>query len=115
MVARPWHRTGSGSTKAGPPTPRPSTSSTWAGGDEQAFLDYLRQIHQTYLAWDSQFLPIYDPPVNDLFNTSQYEKAASVLHMLRDLMGDAAFLQAQRDWQAVHRYGTAAATPPTRA
>lgn len=77
-----------------------------AGGDEQAFLDYLRQIHQTYLGWDSQFLPIYDPPVNDLFNTSQYEKAASVLHMLRDLMGDAAFLQAQRDWQAARRYGT---------
>ena len=77
-----------------------------AGGDEQAFLDYLRQIHLTYLNWDSQYLPIYDPPQDDLFNISQYEKAASVLHMLRDLMGDAAFAQAQRDWLAAHRFGT---------
>lgn len=77
-----------------------------AAGDETVFLDYLQEIQQTYLSWDSEYLPIFAPPADDLFNISQYEKAASVLHMLRDLLGDAAFAQAQRDWQTDHSYGT---------
>lgn len=77
-----------------------------AAGDEEVFLDYLEQIQRTYLNWDSQFLPIFNPPVDDIFNISQYEKAASVLHMLRDLLGPAIFDEAQRTWQAEHRHGT---------
>lgn len=77
-----------------------------AGGSADAFLEYLRLIQQTYLNWDTQFQPIHAPPPNNLFTINQYEKAASVLHMLRDLMGEVAFHQAQRDWLAAHRHGT---------
>lgn len=77
-----------------------------AGDDEQAFLDYVRELQLTYLAWDAELLPIYDPPVDDLFNVSQYEKAACVLHMLRELLGRETFDQAQRDWLAAHLFGT---------
>lgn len=77
-----------------------------AGGDQSAFLNYLAQLQQTYLAWDSQYEPIYDPPDNDLFTVNQYEKAACVLHMLRQVMGEGAFHDAQRQWQAEWRFGT---------
>lgn len=77
-----------------------------AGGDEAALLEYLEQIQQTYLNWDSQFEPIFDPPDDNLFTINQYEKAASVLHMLRDLLGGEVFDEAQATWQATHRYGT---------
>ena len=77
-----------------------------ANGDEAVFQDYLVQIQQTYLNWDTGFQPIFAPPANDLFNLNQYEKAASVLHMLRDLLGRELFDATQREWQATHRYGT---------
>jgi aminopeptidase N len=76
------------------------------GGDEAALLAYLEQIQQTYLNWDSQFDPIFDPPDDNLFTVNQYEKAASVLHMLRDLLGPTLFDEAQRTWHATHAYGT---------
>jgi hypothetical protein len=77
-----------------------------ADGDWAAFVDYMGQIHQTYLSWDSQLIPIFDPPLNNLFNISQYEKAASVIHMLRLLLGEDVFHEAQRSWLATHLYGT---------
>lgn len=77
-----------------------------ANGDDAALLEYLEQIQQTYLNWDNQFEPIFDPPDDDLFTINQYEKAAAVLHMLRDLLGWGVFDVAQRTWQASHRYGT---------
>ncbi len=77
-----------------------------ADGEWSAFVDYMQQIHQTYLGWDSQLLPIFDPPLNNLFNISQYEKAASVIHMLRLLMGEESFHDAQRSWLAANNFGT---------
>lgn len=75
-------------------------------GEWSSFVEYMRQIHQTYLGWDSEYLPIFAPPLNNLFNISQYEKAASVLHMLRLLMGEEDFHQAQRTWLAEQSNGT---------
>lgn len=77
-----------------------------ADGDEAAFLAYLAQLQATYLAWDSQFAPIFDPPDDNLFTVNQYEKAACVLHMLRQIMGEEAFHSAQRAWHQAHRFGT---------
>ena len=77
-----------------------------AGGDWQAFLEYLDAIQQYYLSWDIEYLPIYDPPLSQLFNVSQYEKGASVIHMLRYLLGDAQFEAAQLQWYEDFAYGT---------
>ncbi len=77
-----------------------------ADGDWGEFLDYMHQIHQTYLSWDGEYLPIYDPPLDDLFNVSQYEKAASVIHMLRYVMGEESFWQSVHDWYNTYLYLT---------
>ncbi|MCB1046269.1 MAG: hypothetical protein KDC10_03625 [Calditrichaeota bacterium] len=80
-----------------------------AGGDPQAFQDYFEsQIRQPYLSWDSAFDPIVDPSAqnfNDFFSVNQYEKAACVIHMLRFLLGEQAFEDAQRLWYTRHRNG----------
>jgi hypothetical protein len=77
-----------------------------AGGDWDAFLEYMDQIHSTYLGWDSAFLPIYAPPLSQLFNISQYEKAASVIHMLRFVVGEQCFHDSQRQWYEEYAYAT---------
>src|SRR5262245_12135849 len=46
---------------------------------------------------------VYNP--TNLFGTTVYYKGAWVQHMLRHVVGDAAFFQAQRDWYANHKYG----------
>jgi hypothetical protein len=76
------------------------------GGSWISFLEYMEEIHATYLSWDNEFLPIYDPPLSNLFNISQYEKSASVLHMLRLVVGEDVFFDAQRLWYQTYRDGT---------
>jgi aminopeptidase N len=46
---------------------------------------------------------VYNP--TNLFGTTVYHKGAWVQHMLRHVVGDAAFFQAQRDWFENHKYG----------
>jgi aminopeptidase N len=47
--------------------------------------------------------PIYNP--TSLFGTTVYHKGAWAQHMLRHVVGDAAFFQAQRNWYENHKYG----------
>ncbi len=57
-------------------------------------LQYLAsQIQQYYINWENSNGPqtIYNPAYNILFAPPTYEKSASVLHMLRLKMGNAAF------------------------
>ncbi len=41
----------------------------------------------------------------ELFGTTVYDKGAWVQHMLRGVLGDAAFFQRLRDWYATHKDG----------
>ncbi len=47
--------------------------------------------------------PVYNP--TNLFGTTVYYKGAWVQHMLRHVVGDAAFFQSQRNWFENHKYG----------
>ncbi len=57
---------------------------------KEAMLDYVFQnIQQYYLGWaGGGSHTVYDPTFNNYFNPVQYEKAASILHMLRKTVGD---------------------------
>jgi len=59
----------------------------------EAMLDYVFQnIQQYYLGWSGGGgHTVYDPAFNNYFNPVQYEKAASILHMLRKTVGDEDF------------------------
>lgn len=58
-----------------------------------AMLDYVHSsIQQYYLSWSGgQNHTIYDPTFNNYFAPVSYEKAASVLHMLRNRVGSETF------------------------
>lgn len=51
---------------------------------------YARYIMDLYLDY-GQLHPIYDPPSSDLFGVTTYEKGGSVLHMMRQVLGDEVF------------------------
>ncbi|HPS61007.1 MAG TPA: M1 family aminopeptidase [Candidatus Cloacimonas sp.] len=60
----------------------------------QSACDYLQSnFHQYYLNWENNAGPqtIYNPSFNNYFSPPSYEKAASVLHMLRLKLGDTNF------------------------
>jgi len=62
----------------------------------EAGCDYLRDnIQQYYISWENNNGPqtIFDPEYNMMFAPPTYEKSASVLHMLRLKLGNAAFFQ----------------------
>ncbi len=63
--------------------------------------------HQYYLSWENPSNPhtIYDPSFNNYFAPPSYEKAASVLHMLRLKIGDTAFFQLLQDWFSTYCHG----------
>src|SRR5207247_6473285 len=46
---------------------------------------------------------VYNP--SNLFGVTVYYKGAWVQHMLRHVIGDASFFQAQRNWYTNHQYG----------
>jgi len=65
-------------------------------GGWQAGCDYLRdEIQQYYITWENNNGPhtIFNPEYNLMFAPPTYQKSASVLHMLRLKMGNAAFFQ----------------------
>lgn len=51
--------------------------------------------------------PLYNPPADKLFGLTIYYKGAWVLHTLRHLMGDSAFVRGWRDYGEAHKYGNA--------
>lgn len=72
----------------------------------QAAVDYVNMsYHQYYIGWAAGAGPqtIYDPDFNSYFAPPSYEKAASVLHMLRLKIGNAAFSQLLQDWFTAYR------------
>lgn len=75
-----------------------------------AACDYvLTSYHQYYKSWENNNGPkvIYDPPFNSYFSPPSYEKAASVLHMLRLKIGNAAFFTLINEWFETYKHGNA--------
>ena len=75
-----------------------------------AFRDVMRGNRDDYLKKpELAQLAIRDPSAkpSELLNAVRYDKAAWVLHMLRGLIGDAAFFGAVRDYYAAHRNANA--------
>ncbi|MCK4330433.1 hypothetical protein KAX02_11390 [candidate division WOR-3 bacterium] len=48
--------------------------------------------------------PMYDPPDGAVWTATTYEKGASVLHMLRHILGDSLFFDALRTYYAQYKY-----------
>ncbi len=73
----------------------------------QSAVDYVASsYHQYYINWEgSNPRTIYDPDFNNYFSPPSYEKAASVLHMLRLKIGDAHFFQLLQQWFSTHCNG----------
>lgn len=65
----------------------------------------LSSYHQYYLSYENQAGPqiVYNPAFNSYFSPPSYEKGASVLHMLRLKMGDAAFFELLQTWYSTYR------------
>ncbi len=83
-----------------------------ADGDA-AFRALVAEDRAAYLASNDAPLPLVDttatrvPDLFGLLNTNSYQKGALVLHMLRGLLGDDAFLEGVRAYYREHEYGTA--------
>lgn len=74
----------------------------------QAACDYvLSSYHQYYKNWENSYgaATIYDPAFTSYFSPPSYEKAASVLHMLRLKLGDDLFFQLLQQWFSSYRDG----------
>ena len=71
----------------------------------EAMVNYVRNnIQNYYKNWaGSNAYVVYNPSYNNYFTPATYEKPASVLHMLRLLVGDSTFFQILRTYfQAYH-------------
>ena len=75
---------------------------------QEAYLDYVvNNIMKPYLN-SGELFPIVDPQTPaELWSNTTYEKGASVLHMLRQLIGDTNFFSAYDTYFDHHKYGTA--------
>ncbi len=73
---------------------------------KQGLKVYVIDLQNQYLAWESagHLYPIFDPPLQYLFSTTTYEKAACVLHMLRFLVGDSLFFSTIRTYGETYKY-----------
>ena len=80
-------------------------------GGSAARMEYMQSL-------DSRpyFCPVYDPlpECSDLFDKTVYDKGAWVLHMLRHVVGDAAFFQGLRNYYTAYN-GSNATTQGFRA
>jgi hypothetical protein len=71
---------------------------------------YMSEMQDYYVGWENasgMSFAIYDPPSGYLFSPTEYEKAGTVLHMLRFVVGDSAFFDILRTYGANHAYGNA--------
>lgn len=76
----------------------------------QAACDYVQNsYHQYYLSWVNNHGPstIYDPAFSNYFAPPSYEKAASVLHMLRLKMGNDLFFELLQTYFQSFKHGNA--------
>lgn len=75
------------------------------------YLDYVvNNIMKPYLN-SGELFPIVDPQTPaELWSNTTYEKGASVLHMLRQIMGDTAFFAGYDTYFDHHQYTTALTT-----
>jgi hypothetical protein len=74
----------------------------------QAACNYMsNNIQQYYINWENSAgaQVIYDPAFNNYFNPQSYEKAGSVLHMLRLKIGNANFFQLLQNWFTTYHNG----------
>jgi len=78
---------------------------------EAVFRDYMKRAADTYFSYEKQTrTPIHDTDTEDLFkllNANNYQKGASVLHMLRCRLGDEAFFRGIRAYYNAHKNSTA--------
>ena len=67
----------------------------------------LNYIQNAYMNWEnpSNRHAIYNPPPGYLFSTIEYEKAASVLHMVRYYLGEDDFFTMMQDYVETYKYG----------
>ena len=71
---------------------------------------YMEAVQNTYIQWEGSSgmrFPIYDPPAGYLFSPTEYEKAGSVLHMLRFVVGDTAFFDVLKEYGTTFGGGNA--------
>lgn len=76
----------------------------------EAFRERMEADRRAYLSSGAARRPVIDEEVDDLFdllNANNYQKGGWVLHMLRGVVGDPAFLQGVRLYYERHRDGTA--------
>ena len=76
----------------------------------QSACNYLQNnFHQYYLNWENNAGPqtIYNPSFNNYFSPPSYEKAASVLHMLRLKLGDTNFFNLLQLYYNTYKNGNA--------
>lgn len=76
-------------------------------GWESAAAYVNSSYHQYYNTWETSYGPqrIYNPSFTNYFAPPSYEKAASVLHMLRLKMGNESFFELLRQWFATYKHG----------
>ena len=67
---------------------------------------YVTDLQNQYITWEAggHLYPIFDPPLQYLYSTTTYEKAASVLHMLRFLLGDSLFFLTLKTYGNIYKY-----------
>jgi aminopeptidase N len=68
---------------------------------QEGYDAYARYIMDLYLD-HGQRHPIYDPPWFDLFGTTTYKKGGSVLHMMRQVLGDSVFFAGLNEYAWQH-------------
>ena len=76
---------------------------------QQGLKSYVMDLQNQYISWESggHLYPIFDPPLQYLYSTTTYEKAACVLHMLRFLVGDSLFFSTLKTYGATYKYKNA--------
>jgi len=73
-----------------------------------AYASYIQQQMTSALNSDNSLrYALYDPPAANLFGNTIYKKGSLVLHMLRRVLGDAAFFAGMQLYGQTYKYGTA--------
>ncbi len=76
---------------------------------KQGLKEYVTDLQNQYISWEAggHLFPIFDPPLQYLYSTTTYEKAACVLHMLRFLIGDSLFFTTLKTYGVNYKYKNA--------
>ncbi|MBE0424464.1 MAG: M1 family metallopeptidase [Lutibacter sp.] len=67
------------------------------------------QTYMTSQSEDKDLVRFYYLSREDMFDTVSYHKGNAILHMLRDVIGDAAFFEGMNTYLTTYKYGTAEA------